>query len=152
MADEEQSKSQKEIFTWTDSEIELLLEAAKVFSTNCSFERKDWESVKSKYDKIRQLFAERYPNSPEGIISEEYPKSQSLETITKDRIAAKLKSIRKNYKKAVDKGKRSGGGRVVMTFYDLCQDIWAGAPATTSIEGTNTFVRFLSIMHWKRLV
>ena len=95
MADEEQSKSQKEIFTWTDSEIELFLEAVKVFSTNCSFEGKDWESVKSKYDKIRQLFAKRYPNSPGGIISEEYPKSQSLETITKDRIAAKLKSIRK---------------------------------------------------------
>ena len=59
MADEEQSKSQKEIFTWTDSEIELLLEAVKVFSTNCSFEGKDWERVKSKHDKIRQLFAER---------------------------------------------------------------------------------------------
>ena len=68
MADEEQSKSQKEVFTWTDSEIELLLEAVKVFSTNCSFEGKDWGSVKSKYDKIRQLFTERYPSSPEGII------------------------------------------------------------------------------------
>ena len=42
--------------------------------------------------------------------------------------------------------------RLVMTFYDLCQDIWAGALATTRIEGTNIFVWFLSIMHWKRLV
>ena len=153
IADEEQSKSQKEIFTWTNSEIEPILEAVKVFSTNCSFEGKDWESVKSKYDEIRQLFAERYPNSPEEIISEEYPKFQSLETIKKDIIAAKLKSIRKNYKKAVDKGNRSGGGRVVMTFYDLCQDIWAGAPATTSENRRyEYFCMVLSIMHWKRLV
>ncbi len=138
MADDEgQAKGRKEVFTWTDSEVELLLESVKVFSTNCSFEGKDWESVKSKYEKIRQLFAERYPNSPPEVTSEEYPKSQCLDSVTKDRIAAKLKSIRKNYKKAVDKGKRSGGGRVVMTFYDICQDIWAGAPATTSIEGKN---------------
>lgn len=75
MAEEEQTSNNQKVFTWTDSEIELLLEAVKVFSANCSFERKDWESVKSKYDRIRQLFTERYPSIPEGIISEEYPKS-----------------------------------------------------------------------------
>ena len=62
------------------------------------------------------------------------PRSNKL--ITKERISAKMKAIRKNYKKAVDIGKRNGGGRVVMTFYDLCHDICAGAPSTTSIEGT----------------
>ena len=69
------------------------------------------------------------------VPDEEYPRSNKLEDITKERISSKLKAIRKNYKKAVDCGKRSGGGRVVMTFYDLCHDIWAGAPSTNSIEG-----------------
>jgi hypothetical protein len=72
MADDEgQAKGRKKVFTWTDSEVELLLESVKVFSTNCSFEGKDWESVKSKYEKIHQLFAERYPNSPPEVMSEE---------------------------------------------------------------------------------
>ena len=31
-------------------------------------------------------------------------------------------------------GKRSGGGRIIVTFYDLCQDIRAGSPATTSLS------------------
>ncbi len=39
---------------------------------------------------------------PEGTL-EEYPKSQCLDNVMKEQIAAKLKSIRKNYKKAVDK-------------------------------------------------
>ena len=78
------------------------------------------------------------------VPDEEYPRSNKLEEITKERISAKMKTIRKNYKKAVDCGKRSGGGRVVMAFYDLCNDIWAGAPSTNSIESTvcivvNTF-------------
>lgn len=134
MADAKEAECKsKDAFIWTDSELELLLESVKVFSSNCMFEGKDWEGIKSKYDRIRLLFTERYPSTA----SEEYPKSACLDTITKERIAAKLKCIRKNYKKAVDIGRRSGGGRVVMTFYDLCQEIWAGAPATKSIEGIN---------------
>ena len=53
------------------------------------------------------------------VLDEEYPKSNKLEEITKGRVSTKLKAIRKNYKKAFDCGKRSGGGRVVMTFYDF---------------------------------
>eukprot|EP00112_Aurelia_sp_Birch-Aquarium-sp1_P018810 Seg4545.3 transcript_id=Seg4545.3/GoldUCD/mRNA.D3Y31 product="hypothetical protein" protein_id=Seg4545.3/GoldUCD/D3Y31 len=130
-------KVKEDAFIWTDNEVELLLECVKVFASDCLFEGKDWEGIKSKYDKIRGLFRERYPkvNNNECEIDEEFPKSLPLDTITKERIAAKVKNLRKNYKKAVDLGKRSGGGRIVMTYYDLCNDIWAGAPATRSIEG-----------------
>ena len=34
-------------FGWTDAEVELLLEAVKVFANQCQFEGKDWESIKS---------------------------------------------------------------------------------------------------------
>lgn len=63
-----------ETFSWTDPEIELLLEAVKVFASNCMFNGTDWEGVKSKYNKIREIFVECYPN---------YPNSKCLEKITK---------------------------------------------------------------------
>ena len=34
-------------FGWTDAEVELLMEAVKVFANQCQFEGKDWESIKS---------------------------------------------------------------------------------------------------------
>ncbi len=39
-------------FSWTDSEIKLLLECVKDFASECIFEDKDWEGIKSKYEKI----------------------------------------------------------------------------------------------------
>lgn len=42
--------------------------------------------------------------------------------------------MRKKYKKAVDTGRRSGGGRTVATFYDICNEIWGGCPATANLE------------------
>ena len=77
-----------------------------MFSTNYLFKGRDWESVKSKYNKIHQLFANHYLNSPEGLILEEYPKSQSLEMITRDIIVAKLISIRKITRKRWIKEKK----------------------------------------------
>ena len=35
----------------------------------------------------------------------------------------------------MDKGKRSGYGRVVLIYYELCNDIWGGNPATDKIPG-----------------
>ena len=54
--------------------------------------------------------------------------------ITKERVSAKLKSIRTHFKKAVDTGKRCGGGRIIFTFYELCERIWGGCPAVNSIS------------------
>ena len=39
------------------------------------------------------------------------------------------------YRKALDSGRQSCGGRVVATFYDLCSQIWSGSPTTESISG-----------------
>lgn len=126
---------------WTDSEVELLLEAVKQYASECSFNGVDWEGVRAKYEKITQIFIERYPKIQDGETQseeerQEYPRSRQLDEITKQRVAAKLKTIRQSFKKAVDCGRRSGGGRIVMTFYDICHDIWAGAPSTKSIDGT----------------
>ena len=62
---------------------------------------------------------------------EDFPHSTSL--FSSERIASKIKDLRKKYKKAVDTGKRSGGGRTVACFFDICNEIWGGCPSTTSI-------------------
>ena len=58
---------------------------------------------------------------------EQLPHDDKL--FTRERIASDL---RKKYKKAVDSG--SGGGRTLVTFYDLCNEIWDGCPTTTNLE------------------
>ena len=72
-------------FIRTDAEIELLLEAVKVFAATCVFGGKDWEGTKAKYDKIREIFVERYPVVEAGEEqTEDFPKPICLERVTKD--------------------------------------------------------------------
>ena len=80
-------------------------------------------------------FCEQYPE----VEDEKFPHCKDLGSIAKERVSAKLKSIRTNFKKAVDTGKRSGGGRIIFTFYELCERIWGGCPAVNSIsQGIDT--------------
>ena len=46
---------------------------------------------------------------------------------------AKLKRIKFGYRKAVDSGRRSGGGRVVTLFFDECSELWSGCPAVEAM-------------------
>lgn len=119
-----QEKAEKLEFSWSDDEIQLLLMSSLDFKAQCEFEGTDWESVRSKYEKIFDIMMKGYP---EG---EQYQNKRSM---TKDRVTAKLKNIRTGFKKAADAGRRSGGGRVVFTFYDLCINLWGGSPSVTSI-------------------
>ena len=52
----------------------------------------------------------------------------------REKIAAKIKQMRVSYRKALDYCKQSGGGRVVATFFDLCNQILSGSPATESMS------------------
>ena len=58
---------------------------------------------------------------------------ECIQELHKARITSKIKKIYSDYKKAVELGKRSGGGRIIMPFYDLCQEIWAGSLTNTSL-------------------
>ena len=46
-------------------------------------------------------------------IFEEFLKCEDTSKITRTRVAPKIKRIKTSYRKAVDSGKRSGGGRIV---------------------------------------
>lgn len=54
--------------------------------------------------------------------------------IPKKILNAKLKAIYIKFREAVDSGRRSGHGRVVLLYYELCEKIWGGSPATEEIE------------------
>ena len=73
-------------------------------------EKAEYEAYKSKRDEEKRLIRKGY-----------------------DCIKKKIKNIRQDYRAAVNKGTRSGSGKIVQDNYDLLTDIWGGSPATTSL-------------------
>lgn len=53
-------------------------------------------------------------------------------------VTGKLKQIRNKYRKAISEGRKSGNGRVVAIYYELCEQIWGGSPATQPMSGIET--------------
>ena len=78
-------EANKDILSWSNDEIQLLHMAALDFKSQCEFKGIDWESKRSKYEQIFELMMKQYPMT----VSENYKDS-----LNKDRISAKLKSIR----------------------------------------------------------
>ena len=55
-----------------------------------------------------------------------------------DRIKSKVKGIRQDYRTAVNKGTRSGSGKIVKEHFDILCEILGGSPATTMLaEGVD---------------
>ncbi|XP_060774796.1 uncharacterized protein LOC132884829 [Neoarius graeffei] len=122
----------KKNFVWTDEEVELLLQATLDYKTAKTLNGIDWESCQTKYADIWNSFIEQYPAPKDGETRGDYPHTPT--DITKPQIAAKLKSIRSKYRDAVDTQRRSGHGRVIYLFFDLCNNIWGGSPSISSLE------------------
>lgn len=128
---QKQKKSKVESFIWTDDEVELLLKVTMEYKAAKTMENVDWESCQTKYSDILNLFLEQYP-SPENAssIGKEYPHKQG--ELSKPTLTSKLKTIRTKFRQAVDSG-RSGHGRVVLLYFEICEGIWGGSPATSTI-------------------
>lgn len=118
-------------FVWSDDEVQLLLETAADYKAAKEAECVDWESVKTKYKDIFELFiaalledntnpCKNFPHKKDDM---------KLQTLT-----SKLKAIRLKFRQAVDSGRRSGHGRVVMIYHELCERVWGGSPATEQID------------------
>ena len=56
-----------------------------------------------------------------------------MEELTKTALTTKLKAIRAKCRHAVDSGRKSGHGRVVLLYFDFCEKIWGGSPATRAL-------------------
>ena len=97
----------------------------------------DWESVKSKYKDIYASFLAALPDDIYGNFPH---KKEEI----KLHVTSKLKSVRLEFRQAVDSGRKSGHGRVVMIYYELCEKIWGGSPATEQIDGGIETVELIS--------
>ena len=132
---ENSSKSKKrktENFVWTDDEVELLLNVVLEYKTARTAENVDWETCQSKYSDILNLFLAQYPSEHDAAqIEKEFPHQNN--EVNKSIITSKLKAIRLKFRAAVDCGKKSGHGRVVLIYFEKCQEIWGGSPATTTM-------------------
>ena len=138
--EEGSSKEKPANFVWTDDGVQLLLKVTGEYKANKEMENIDWESVQTKYSDILQILMDQLPTSPdEGKkIGKDYPHKK--EEITKATLTSKLKSIRRKFRQAVDSKRRSGHGRVVLLYFDDCERIWGGSPATVQINsGVESF-------------
>uniref|UniRef100_A0A1X7UZJ9 Uncharacterized protein n=1 Tax=Amphimedon queenslandica TaxID=400682 RepID=A0A1X7UZJ9_AMPQE len=88
--------------------------------------------MKTKYDDILVMMRADMPADKTERPVKEYIHLRS--EMTKAILSTKLKNIRQKYRQAVDSGRRSGHGSVVMLYYEICQSIWGGSPATEQIE------------------
>ena len=123
-------------FKWTDDECELMLSVTRDYKVQKMAVNVDWESVKTKYEDILAMMQAELPvNAPttrSQITGKDYPHAKS--ELTKAILTTKLKAVRQKYRKAVDTGRKSGQGRVVLLYFDLCEAIWAGSPSTEQID------------------
>ena len=53
---EPNKKKNQEEFVWIHDEIQLMLEAILVYKSSCKYEGITWESVKTKYQKITDIY------------------------------------------------------------------------------------------------
>ena len=126
-------ESAKETFLWEDDEVELLLSSVCDYKAEKTMEGVDWESIRKKYEDILKIYLENVPSEEE--CKERGKSCPHGKNLTKDIVATKLKAIRLKYREAVDNGRRSGHGRVVQLYYEVCERIWGGSPATEQISG-----------------
>ena len=69
----------------------------------------------------------------------DYP--QKLEKTTKLALTSELKALRLKYRQAVDSGRRTSHWRVTLLYFERCEKIWDGSPATEQIlTGVETVV------------
>ena len=78
-------------FHWKDDKVQLLLEVCFDFKAESDYEGVNWESKRTQYELIMSKFCEQDPEFED----EKFSSSNDLDSITKEQISAKLKSIRK---------------------------------------------------------
>ena len=114
-------------FNWTDDEIQFLLEVCFDFKAENDYEGVNWGSKRTKYEQIKSKFCEQYPE----VEDEKFPRSNDLDSITKERVSAKLKSIRTNFRKAVDTGKKVEEERSYSRFMNYVNKFGVVVPLST---------------------
>ena len=92
-----QDKSKKE-FIWTDNEAELLLNVVHDYKIKHLVEGTCWESVRTKYADILELFHKELPENAEQArrLTKDYP--YKAEEVSNEILTMKLKAIRMKFR------------------------------------------------------
>ena len=61
-----------------------------------------------------------------------------------NRIKSKIKELRSGYKTAIDKGTRSGSGRLVQEHFGKLREIWSGSPSVGAIPHEHSSLNLMS--------
>ena len=134
----------------TDDKLQLLFESSLDFKSKCEFQGESWESKIYIYIYIYTyihiyiyiyiyIYIHVYIWKDFGYYVKTIPRrstktSKQRVTYLEDLVAAELKTIRTNgLQKSCDNRKNSRGGRIVFTFYGLCENLLGGYPAVTSL-------------------
>ena len=125
---------QQDCFQWSDNEVKLLPTLTYEYKVKHSGKCTNWEKVKTKYVDILALFREQLPSGTEEAsqLEKDYPHHPDQRTLKC--LTSKLKAIRLKYRQAIDSGKKSGHGRMIMCYFNLCNKIWGGSPAMVQIS------------------
>ena len=121
----------KKLFVWTEEETALLLKIVLDYKTAKYAAGQDWETIRSKYEDLACRLQEAYLDE----VTDEFPRGETKEEFSASKVSSKLKKMKNSFRKALDSGRKSGGGRIVSSLYQECSEIWAGCPAATSIDG-----------------
>ena len=131
--------SQEPRGAWTLEETKLLLKVVLEYKASQAANRLDWENLKNKYDRVTELFWSNYPKDDSEFCKESFPNSKDLSYFTKEKIVAKVKRVRANYRKAINTGRRSNGGRTVFALFEDCTKIWGGG--LSGVTNTTTPIK-----------
>ena len=115
---------------WTDSETKMLLDILLEYKNKCIEEQIDWSTCKTRYDSVFESFLEEYGKKTED---ENFPHKSDLTIYKKVMIINKIKRIKTNYSKAVESGNKSGNGRHIYIFREVCDNIWSGSPSVEAV-------------------
>ena len=68
----ERKKSKREVeFSWTNGELQLLLEAALDYKAICEFNAENWEKKRQSYEDIFDILVKEYPDKKGKYLNKE---------------------------------------------------------------------------------
>ena len=133
--------------------MEEMLQFVREQKSKCEFNGIDFEAdLQSLYTETRRCMVTLYPDDfePESVTEaeisikdmakEEYDDFKSVSDMEKsnvkkgyERVKEKIQNIRQDYSTAVNKGSRSGSGKIVKDNFNLLNEIWGGSPARNAL-------------------
>ena len=154
---EKAAKAKTKKWKWSEDMVSSLLVFIKEYKSIKEFEGVDFEAdLVSFYEEIRKIMAGSFEGfGPVKLSESSLPLNELDESERKkfhdmikveqgdikkgyDRVKEKIKALRQDYRQAVNKGTRSGSGRIVHDNWDELSAIWVGSPATKAIENACT--------------